>query len=311
MSNATTRASLLLAAVVAALALSAAPAAAQDKRVLLYTGTTGYRHASAITPGTPILTQSLQRAGYRVDWEDCDNNGGAPGNCDHPSENPRVFTRQNLNRYDAILLFNASASWAGGNRPGPLWDAAQRAAIIRFVQRGGGIAANHNATDMGAGRVSWDWWDGGEHSVVGTLMRGHAATSLSNVADVHVEDPFHLSTRDLPPVFEFGDEHYNFARSVRDTHHVLATLDESTYNPGPNAMGEDHPISWCKLYDGRRVMDGTGIPKPYRDGRVWTTGMGHFGQSYTEDGGDNELVRHIVGGVRWAAGEGRKSDCSN
>ena len=38
--------------------------------------------------------------------------------------------------------------------------------------------------------------------------------------------------------------------------------------------------------------------------------MGHFGASYTANGGDNNFVKMIVGGVRWVAGEGRKSDCS-
>ncbi|HEX6025908.1 MAG TPA: ThuA domain-containing protein [Solirubrobacter sp.] len=302
----------LLAAVVAVLAIGAAPAAAKGKpqRVLLYTGTTGYRHASAINPGVPVLQKALKKAGFTVVWEDCDNTGGQPGNCDHPSENPRVFTKGNLKRFDAILLFNASDSWAGGQRFGPLWNEEQRDAIIWFVQKGGGIAANHNATDMGAGRVSWDWWDGGPESVVGTLMRGHAATSLTNVAQVHVEDRNHLSTTLLPTQYGFGDEHYNWVRSVRDTHHVLATLDESTYNPGQNAMGGDHPISWCKVYDGKRVVDGTGVARKYKDGRTWVTGMGHFGESYTENGGDNNLVKHIVGGVRWVAGEGRASDCA-
>jgi hypothetical protein len=302
------------AALVATLALGGAPAVAKPGKhkagkVLLYTGTTGYRHADAIDNGRPVVQAALQRAGFDVVWEDCTDNGGAAGNCDHPAENPRVFSDKNLKRYDAVLLFNASASWAGGGKPGPLWDEAQRAAIIRFVQKGGGIAANHNATDMGAGVVSWDWWDGGEHSVVGTLMRGHARTSLENVADVHVEDPTHPSTVTLPPVYGFGDEHYNFVRSVRDTHHVLLTLDESSYDPGPNAMGEDHPITWCKRYDGRRVLDGTGVTRRYKDGRTWVTGMGHFGASYTENGGDNELVRQLVGGVRWVAGAGHRSDC--
>jgi plastocyanin len=278
-----------------------------EQRVLLYTGTTGYRHASAIDPGTPVLKAALEEAGYAVDVETCIDNGGAEGNCDHPDANPRVFTDENLAQYDAILLFNASSSWAGGDKPGPLWDEEQRGAIIRFVQAGGGIAANHNATDMGAGQVSWDWWDGGEQSAVGTLMKGHASTDLNNKADVEVADHQHLSTRDLPDTYEFGDEHYNFARSVRGTHHVLATLDERTYEPGSNAMGQDHPISWCKRYDGDAVEDGTGTPREYDDGRVWMTGMGHFGESYTAD---SELVRHIVGGVRWVAGEGRKSDCS-
>jgi PKD repeat protein len=302
----------LMGAILGTLALGSAAAFAQGetKRVLLYTGTTGFRHADAINQGTPIVTAALEAEGYVVDREDCDNNGGGANNCDNANKNPRVFTDENLARYDAILLFNASAAWAGGGRPGPLWNEDQRAAIIRFVQQGGGIAANHNSTDMAAGVVSWDWWDGGENSAVGTLMRGHAATNQNNVAQVQVADRNHLSTRDLPDTYGFGDEHYNFARSVRGTHHVLATLDERTYTPGGNAMGQDHPIAWCKLYNGDSVDDGTGTPKPYDDGRVWTSGMGHFGSSFTANGGDNELVKSIVGGVRWVAGEGKKSDCA-
>jgi plastocyanin len=303
---------LLVLALMAGLAVGSPPATAQEpqtKRILLYTGTTGFRHADAIDNGRPVVQAAIEAAGYTVDWEDCDNNGGGAGNCDNPNKNPRVFTDDNLARYDAILLFNASSAWAGGGRPGPLWNADQRAAIIRFVQGGGGIAANHNATDMAAGVVSWDWWDGGPNSAVGSLMKGHGATSQGNVAQVEVADHHHLSTKDLPDRYGFGDEHYNFARSVRGTHHVLATLDERTYNPG-NPMGQDHPITWCKLYDGDNVNDGTGTPKPYDDGRVWTTGMGHFGASYTANGGDNEIVKQIVGGVRWVAGEGKRSDCS-
>ena len=48
-------------------------------------------------------------------------------------------------------------------------------------------------------------------------------------------------------------------------------------------MGYDHPISWCKPYDG---------------GRAWVTGMGHFGAHFTEPA----LLQHIIGGVKWAAG---------
>ncbi len=301
-----------VAALVAALVVGVAPAAAQDEdpKVLLYTGTTGYRHADAIDQGAPVVKAALEAQGYVVDREDCDNNGGGANNCDNAAKNPRIFTPENLANYDAILFFNTSASWAGGGRPGPLWDAPQRQAIIQFVQQGGGVVANHNATDMGAGVVSWDWWDGGNESVVGSLMRGHAASSQTNVADVQVADHNHLATRELPDVYEFGDEHYNFARSVRGTHHVLTTLDERTYTPGGNAMGQDHPITWCKSYDGASVMDGTGVAKPYDDGRTFVSGMGHFGTSYTANGGDNEIVKQLVGGVRWAAGEGKKSDCA-
>lgn len=289
---------LLGVAALGLLATSAGPAGAEaedESKVLIYTGTTGYRHAGAIDGGIGHIQNALDKAGISWVREDCDGLGGAVGNCDHPDANPRVFTAENLARYDAIFLFNASSQWLSGGRPGPLWDEEQRAAIRGFVNAGGGIAANHNAVDMGAGVTTWDWWDGGKDSAVGTLMPGHAASDLNNVATVRVADRRHPSTRGLPKEFSFGDEHYNFARSVRGDAHVLATLDEESYDPGPNAMGEDHPISWCKPYDG---------------GRVWVTGMGHFPESYAANGGDNYLVKHLVGGVGWAAGKGARGKCA-
>jgi len=263
--------------------------------VLIYTGTTGFRHADAIEDGIGPIQAGLDAAGIEYDHEDCDGLGGGANNCDNADKNPRIFTSENLAQYDAIFLFNASSSWAGGGLPGPLWNAAERDAIEGFVEAGGGIAANHNAVDMGAGTTSWEWWDGGQNSAVGTLMPGHAATDLENEATVQVSDRNHPSTADLPDSYEFGDEHYNFADNVRGRAHVLATLDEESYEPGGNAMGQDHPISWCKPYDG---------------GRVWLSGMGHFGESYTENGGDNELIGHLVGGIGWAAGAaGAEGDC--
>jgi plastocyanin len=301
------------AALVIPLWLGASPAAAQDPGgVLLYTGTTGFRHTDAINQGRPVVQAALEEAGYTVTWEDCNGIGTGAGQCRAPDENPRVFTEANLANYDAILLLNASDYFSGtGGAPGQLWNAAEEQAIIDFVQNGGGIAAVHNMTDAGAGVETWDWWDGGPNSVVGTLMTGHAATDINNTADVQVADRNHVSTAGLPDVYEFGDEHYSWERNVRGDHHVLTSLDERTYAlGGSDSMGHDHPISWCKLYDGDNVEDGTGNPKPYDDGRTWLTGMGHFGASYTQNGGDNELVDHIVGGVRWVAGEGGKSDCS-
>ena len=111
-------------------------------------------------------------------------------------------------------------------------------------------------------------------------MPGHAATSADgNFATVQVADHNHLSTKDLPDTYgRCADEHYNYLRNVRGDHHVLATFDERTYNPGVNGKGQDHPITWCKLYDGDNINDGTaGRRKNYRDGRTWVTGMGHFG----------------------------------
>ena len=48
-------------------------------------------------------------------------------------------------------------------------------------------------------------------------------------------------------------------------------------------MGYDHPIAWCKPYDG---------------GRAFVTALGHFGAHYSEP----ELLEHLVGGIQYAAG---------
>jgi hypothetical protein len=302
----------LLCAATAALAVpSLASAQGQGKRVMIYTGTTGFRHTDGINGGRPVIQSKLEALGYTVDWEDCNLLGTATTNCNHADKNPRIFTDANLARYDAVVMLNMSWKYAGGNLPGPLLDDPQKNAIIKFVQNGGGIAAIHNATDAGAGQSIWDWWDGGPNSVVGTTMPGHAATNATgNAATVQVSDPNHLSTKDLPDTWTFMDEHYNFLRNVRGDHHVLATFDERTYTPGVNAKGQDHPITWCKLYDGANLDDGTPTRRTYKDGRTWITGMGHFGVRYSENGGDTNLTKMVVGGVRWVAGEGRKTDCS-
>ena len=130
-------------------------------------------------------------------------------------------------------------------------------------------------------RGNYKWWD----DLVGSLMPGHAATGNSPglQGQVIVEDKAHPSTKHLGDRWTRSDEWYNFSTNVRGNAHVLLTMDETTYDPGGNRMGYDHPISWCKPYDG---------------GRAWVTGMGHFGAHFTEPA----LLAHIIGGVKWAAG---------
>ena len=286
--------------------LAPAIAQAQSKRVLLYTGTTGFRHTDAINGGRPVVQTALETAGYTVDWEDCTNNGGGATNCDNADKNPRIFTDDEprpVRRDRSIELFRRA--------PRPLGSTRRRRRSSSTSRTAAASPASTTRPDMGTTAETWNWWDGNNgNSVVGATMAGHAATSLTNIGQIQVADHNHLSTRTSRTHYGFGDEHYNFRRNVRGTHHVLATIDERTYTPGGNAMGQDHPITWCKLYDGDNINDNTGTPKSYNDGRTWVTSMGHFGASYTENSGNNNLIKQIVGGVRWVAGEGRKSDCS-
>lgn len=251
---------LLITLLTVALTVSLLPSTAlahdghDHPKVLIFTKTTQFRHTEAITQGVPVLQSALTTAGIESVH----------------SEDSTLFTDEGLAQFKAIMMFQTS---------GDPWTADQKAALQRYVQRGGGIVAVHNATDM---RGAWTWWD----NLVGTLMPGHAATGTTpgQPGTVRVEDRVHPSTDHLGQRWNRADEWYNFSTNVRGTAHVLATMDETTYDPGTNKMGYDHPISWCKPYDG---------------GRVWATGMGHFGAHYTAE---PQFVEHIVGGVKYAAG---------
>ena len=79
------------------------------------------------------------------------------------------------------------------------------------------------------------------------------------------------------------DEWYNFTAEPQNVH-VLAKLDENTYNEEDGTPeADDHPIAWCSNFD---------------RGRHFYTGLGHNGTAWQEAG----YLSHIRGGIEWAAG---------
>ncbi len=186
------------------------------------------------------------------------------------SEDATVFNDADLATFDVVIMMQNG---------GMVWDTdAQRQAVQTYVNNGGGIAAVHNATDMNI-ESQFPWWDdfvnGGAH------MTAHSAGGLT--ATTNRIDDVHASTKDLPDRWERPEEWYNFHPTMRGHVHSLLEVDEDTYDPGGEAMGTDHPISWCRDAEG---------------GRVWATGMGHAISSYAEP----LFQQHLLGGIQTAAG---------
>ena len=180
------------------------------------------------------------------------------------TEDARAFTPATLGRYDAVVFLLTT---------GDVLNAPQQAAFERYVEAGGGYVGVHSAADTEYG---WPWYG----RLLGSYFKSHPRIQS---ALVRVSDPLHASTAPLPARWQRTDEWYNFARNPRRAVHVLATVDEATYFAGPNAMGADHPIAWCHEYAG---------------GRAWYTAMGHTRESYS----DPLFLRHLLGGLRYAAG---------
>lgn len=87
-------------------------------------------------------------------------------------------------------------------------------------------------------------------------------------------------------VFDRGvrdDEWYGFDENPRPRVHVLATVDEHTYEPFSGAMGPDHPIVWSREFDG---------------GRTAYNAMGHRAATWRDDG----FLASVLGGIELAAG---------
>src|SRR5690606_18918756 len=160
---------------------------------------------------------------------------------------------------------------------GDVLNDEQQAAFEAYIQDGGGYAGIHAASDT---EYDWPWYG----DLVGAYFDSHPAIQE---ATVEVEDHAHPSTAHLPQEWVRTDEWYNFQDNPRGDVHVLAALDEETYDGG--GMGADHPIAWCHDYDG---------------GRAWYTGGGHTSESFT----DPEFVQHLLGGIQTAAGQA-DADC--
>lgn len=220
---------------------------AQAPRILVFTKTTGFRHAS-IPVALRAVRQLAERSGLAVD----------------ATEDAQRFTPGNLARYRAVVFLLTS---------GDVLDDAQQAAFERYIRAGGGYAGVHSAADT---ESDWAWYG----RLLGTHFRTHPQIQQAVVA---VANRTHPSTAGLPRTWTRVDEWYSFTRNPRPSVRVLARLDERTYSPGEGAMGADHPIAWAHAFQG---------------GRAWYTAGGHTDESY----GESLFRKHLIGGIRWAAG---------
>jgi type 1 glutamine amidotransferase len=185
-------------------------------RVLLFSRTAGFRHASI-----PAAVAALRRQGARQGME-----------VDH-TEDPARLSAAGLRRYRAVVFLSTT-----GDVLGPGGEAALRG----FVEAGGGWVGVHAAADTEYG---WPWYE----TLVGARFARHPPVQR---ASVRVARRDHPATARLPEVWARTDEWYDFRGNPRGRVRVLATLDESTYQGG--GMGADHPIAWCHAVGKGRAL---------------------------------------------------------
>lgn len=210
-----------------------------EKRILVFSKTMGFRHAS-IAAGKRALLQLGADHKVRVDT----------------TEDARYFCEDSLQHYSAIVFLSTTGDILN-------WD--QQIEFMRYIQAGGGYVGIHAASDTEYG---WEWYT----KLVGANFESHPKPQKAKIT---VLDGEHPSTKGLPTTFERTDEWYNF-KNFNDRVHVLATIDEHTYEGGKH--GKNHPMVWYHEYDG---------------GRAFYTEFGHTEESYKEE----LFLKHVWGGV--------------
>lgn len=218
-----------------------------EVRLLFYTKNgTGYVHDN-IPASVTAIRELASEHGFSVDV----------------SDDASVFTDDTLKKYSALVFSNTNNT---------VFDTdAQRVALMRYVQAGGGFAAIHSASGT---ERTWKWFAG----LLGGAFQRHAPIQPFGVLIV---DPTHPSVSHLPARWERDDECYYLVR-MNVNLQVLAVNDLTTVQDTkekPATFGDVFPSVWAQAFDG---------------GRQWYTSLGHRKEDYAR----RDFRRHILGGIQ-------------
>ncbi len=236
----------------------------KDVKVLVYTKNgKGFVHDNI-----PNAVQSIQRMsqqhGFKVDV----------------SDNPAVFTNDNLKQY-TLLLFPSTNN--------DVFDTdEQRLAFRRYIEAGGGFVGLHSV--VGTER-NWKWFK----MMLGGTFDWHANFQRFSVK---VIDPAHPSVQGLPLVWEREDECY-FEKEMYPGIKVVMAHDLRSIAPSEQEKVKIKAGSYADLYPAvwHQHFDG---------GHIWITTLGHDKKDYD----DPVFVQHILQGIRYVAGQVNKIDFS-
>lgn len=197
------------------LVLCQAGAVAQSFRVLVV-ASRAHDHLKMIAAARPFFEKMAAENDFELDFTD-DTSQINPANLAHY----QVFVMLHLAPFDMSY--------------------AQQEALQQFVEQGKGWVGIHAAglpgrEFLGKDTRYWQWF---EDFMGGITYSPHPAYQHATLV---VEDRNHPATRHLPARMDIPDEWYEFDKSPRNTVHVLASVDESSYHQN-KPMG-DHPIIW-------------------------------------------------------------------
>lgn len=207
------------------------------------------------------------------------------------SQDIASFLPENLKRFDAVVLCNASGPWitpsdeamASLRQHGEDKTAVEqvlRKSLVDWLKSGGGLMGLHFGM---SGNRQWPEF----REIVGANYAGHP---WNEEVSVTVEEPGHplLAAFEGKTAFRIADEIFQFTEPYsRDKLRVLLSIDTLGTNMGVRWLDRtdnDFALAWVKSY---------GL------GRVFYTALGHR----TELFWDPTLLQFYLDGIQFAAGD--------
>jgi uncharacterized protein len=123
------------------------------------------------------------------------------------------------------------------------WPAKAVAAFQDYIANGkGGWIGFHHASLLGEfdGYPMWQWFS----DFMGGIRWKNYIAGFAK-ATVNVEDKKHPCMKNLRASFTIEkDEWYTYDKSPRPNVHVIASVDEKSYQPASDIVMGDHPVIW-------------------------------------------------------------------
>ena len=228
----------------------------QNSRILIYTKNgEGFVHEN-IKASIKGITRICEENGITVD----------------ATEDPGVFTREYISRYNALIFSNTNNE---------IFDTDdQRLVFAHYIQAGGGFVGIHSAS--GSER-DWPWF----WACLGGKFKRHAQHQDFKIKIV---DKDHLATHHLGEIWNWVNGEFYYLDNLNPDIKILLAGDlrdlkdpENEGYPG-DVFGNYFPMAWYHEFDG---------------GRQFYTSLGHYDTSYE----DQDYLKLLLGGIRYAIGE--------
>ena len=247
----------------------ALPAGFKPGGILTFSKTNGFRDTPAIEASNVALAAIARRRGWPF----------------FQSENGAVMNAGQLGRFKLVVWNNTSGDTLTGE---------QRAAFRAWVENGGVFLGIHGAGGDPVSTASpifapprsaaaWSWY-------VETLLGAQFVVHSPIVpAAIHIADKDSPVTKGLPGTWQRSDEWYAFQENPRNKpgFHILATVDEKSYEPGRASMGADHPLIWWHCVG---------------KGHALYSALGHAAETYAEP----HMVRLLENSMKWGLNQSGK-----